>query len=71
VAVVSAAKRLCEYALTVTQASPKRFCFTFVTRTQSLALGVVEDPCRANDVFIGKGRSEGVPEGGWISSRRL
>jgi hypothetical protein len=60
-AVVTAAKTLCEYTLTITQSSPKRFRFTFVTRLQNLALGVVEEIYRANDVFIGKDCSPGSP----------
>lgn len=60
-AVMTAAKALCEYVLLVTQSSPKRFRFTFVSRLQNLALEVVEDVYRANDVFIGKGCSPGSP----------
>ena len=53
--VVTKAKELCAYIMTVTQKSPKQFRFTFVTRLQNLALGVIEDLYYANEMFIGKG----------------
>lgn len=60
-ALVTEAKALCEYVLTVTQASPKRFRFTFISRLDNLAIALVEQVYRANDVFIGKGCSPGSP----------
>ena len=36
--VVTRAKELCSYIMTVTQKSPKHFRFTFVTRLQNLTL---------------------------------
>jgi len=43
---------LCSYVFTVTQKSPKHFRFTFVSRLQNLALDVVENLFRANDIFV-------------------
>lgn len=52
--VITKAKDLCSYIMTVTQKSPKQFRFTFVTRMQNLALSVIENLFRANDVFVAK-----------------
>ena len=49
------AKDLCTYIVTITQKSPKQFRFTFVTRMQNLAMDIIEDIYRANEVFIGAG----------------
>ena len=51
--VVTRAKELCSYIMTVTQKSPKHFRFTFVTRLQNLTLSIIENIYRANDVFFG------------------
>ncbi len=53
--VITKAKDLCSYIMTVTQKSPKQFRFTFVSRLQNLALSVIENLFRANDVFVSKG----------------
>lgn len=53
--VISAAKDLCSYIVIVTQKSPKHFRYTFVTRIQNLALSVIEELYRANDVFVMRG----------------
>lgn len=50
--VITKAKDLCGYIMTITQRSPKHFRFTFVSRLQNLALDVVERMYRANDCFI-------------------
>lgn len=52
--VITKAKDLCSYVMTVTQKSPKQFRFTFVSRLQNLALSVIENLFRANDVFVSK-----------------
>lgn len=49
--VITKAKDLCSYVMTVTQKSPKQFRFTFVSRLQNLSLSVIENLFRANDVF--------------------
>ena len=46
--VITKAKELCSYVMTVTQKSPKHFRFTFVTRMQNLSLDVIENLYRAN-----------------------
>jgi len=51
------AKDLCTYVVTVTQKSPKQFRFTFVSRLQNLAMDVIENIYRANEVFIGAGKN--------------
>ena len=50
--VITKAKELCAYVMTVTQKSPKHFRYTFVTRMQNLALDVIENLYRANDTFV-------------------
>jgi hypothetical protein len=54
--VIMKAKDLCSYVVTVTQKSPKQFRFTFVSRLQNLAMDVIENIYRANEVFIGAGK---------------
>lgn len=41
--------------MTITQKSPKRFRYTFVSRLQNLSLSIIENLYRANDVFVSKG----------------
>ena len=50
--VITRAKDLCSYIMTVTQRSPKQFRFTFTSRLQNLSLDVIEDLYRANDVYV-------------------
>lgn len=52
--VITKTKDLCSYVIKVTQKSPKQFRFTFVSRLQNLALSVIENLFRANDVFVSK-----------------
>lgn len=51
--VITKAKELCTYILTITEKSPKKYRFTLVSRMQNLSLNVVEYLFRANDVYIG------------------
>ena len=53
--VVTKAKELCSYIMTVTQKSPRQFRFTFVSRLQNLALDVIEKIYYANEIYIGRG----------------
>ena len=46
--VITKAKELCSYVMTVTQKSPKHFRFTFVTRMQNLSLDVIEKSININ-----------------------
>lgn len=50
--VITKAKDLCSYILTVTEKSPKRFRFTFVSRLHGYSLNIVENLYRANEVFV-------------------
>lgn len=52
--VITKAKDLCSYVMTVTQKSPKQFRFTFTSRLQNLSLDVIEALYRANDIFVTK-----------------
>ena len=56
--VVTKAKELCSYIMTVTQKSPKQFRFTFVTRLQNLALDVIERIYRANEEHLVTGAQQ-------------
>ena len=52
--VVTKAKDLCAYVMTITKKSPKQFRFTFVSKLQNLALSIIENLFRANDVFVSR-----------------
>jgi hypothetical protein len=58
--IVTKAKDLCSYIMTVTQKSPKQFRFTFVTRLQNLALDIIECVYRANEIYIGQGVNQAL-----------
>lgn len=49
-AVITKAKDLCSYVMTVTDKSPKRFRFTLVAKLQNYALNIIENLYRANEV---------------------
>ena len=51
-AVITKAKDLCSYVMTVTDKSPKRFRITLVAKLQSYALNTIESLYRANEVFL-------------------
>lgn len=51
--VITKAKELATYILTVTDKAPKKFRFTLVSRMQNLSLNIIEYLLRANDVYIG------------------
>ena len=50
--VITFAKNLCSYVMTITQKSPKQFRFSLVGRMQSYVLDVVEELYYANDIFV-------------------
>ena len=52
--VITKTKNLCSYIMTITEKSPKKFRFTFVSRLQNLSLEIIEDLFRANDIFVAK-----------------
>ena len=56
--VVTKAKELCSYIITITQKSPRQFRFTFVSRLQNLALDVIEKIYFANEIYIGGGNEK-------------
>ena len=58
--VITKAKDLCSYIMTVTQKSPKHFRYTFVSRLQNLSLDVIENLYRANDTFVRKGDDSAI-----------
>ena len=58
--VITKAKDLCSYVMTVTQKSPKHFRYTFVSRLQNLTLSVIENLYRANDTYVRKGDMAGI-----------
>ena len=43
---------MCSYVITTTEKSPKRFRFTLVSRMQNLALEVLGQIYRANEIFV-------------------
>ena len=51
--VITKAKNLCSYVLTVTDKSPKKFRFTLVAKLQNNALDALESLFLANEVFVG------------------
>ena len=51
-AVISNADKLCGYIFQITEKSPKKFRFTFITRMQNLSLDVIENLRRANAVYV-------------------
>lgn len=53
--VITKAKELCSYVLTITEKSPKRFRFTLTSKLQNYALNVIENLFRANEIFLVKG----------------
>lgn len=57
-AIITKAKDLCSYVMTVTDKSPKRFRFTLVAKLQNYALDVIENLYRANEVFVKAGDRE-------------
>lgn len=50
--VITRAKELCGYVLTVTDKSPKKFRYTLVSRLQNYAIGIVESLLTANEVRV-------------------
>ena len=50
--VITHAKELCSYILTVTEKSPKKFRFTLVSRMQNYSLTIIESLLIANEVRV-------------------
>lgn len=53
--VITRAKELCGYILTVTDKSPKKFRFTLVSRMQNYSLDILENLYLANSIPVRKG----------------
>ena len=60
--VITKAKDLCSYIMTVTDKSPKRFRFTLVSRLQNYALDVIENLIMANETFVNAGDTRSAIE---------
>lgn len=56
--VITRAKELCIYILSVTDKSPKKFRFTLVSRLQNYALDIVEELYMANAIIINQKAGE-------------
>lgn len=50
--VITKAKALSEYDLTITDKSPKRYRFTLVARLQNYSLDVIEALISANEIYV-------------------
>ena len=48
--VITYAKNLCSYVMTITQKSPKQFRFSLIGRMQGYVLDIVEELYYANDI---------------------
>jgi len=60
--VITKAKDICSYIMTVTDKSPKRFRFTLVSRLQNYALDVIENLIMANETFVSAGDARSAIE---------
>lgn len=50
--VITYAKNLCSYVMTITQKSPKQFRFSLVGRLQEYVLNIVEELYFANSIYV-------------------
>lgn len=53
-AVITKSKDLCNYIITITEKSPKKYRFVFVNRMQNLILDVIKNLYMANDFQLSK-----------------
>ena len=60
--VITRAKDLCDYILTVTDKSPKRFRLTLTSRLQNYSLDIIEYLILANEVYASGGNQEYMRE---------
>ena len=68
--VITKAKEVCSYILTITDKSPKRFRFTLVSRLQNYSLTIIEKLILANEIYVCNNRQE-VDENALSERRRL
>lgn len=57
--VITHAKNLLNYVMTITQKSPKQFRFSLIGRMQEYVLNIVEDLYYANDIFVSPNSNAG------------
>ena len=50
--VITKAKELCNYVLTITDKSPKKFRYTLVSRLQNYSIRIVESLLTANEIRV-------------------
>ena len=50
--VITYAKKLCSYVMTITQKSPKQFRFSLIGRMQGYVLDIVEELYYASDIYV-------------------
>ena len=50
--VITFAKNLCSYVMTITQKSPKQFRFSLIRRMQGYVLDIVEELYYVNDIYV-------------------
>ena len=60
--VITKAKDLCSYVMTVTDKSPKRFRFTLVSRMQNYTLDIIEHLIMANEIYVSPGKARSALE---------
>lgn len=60
ISVVTKAKELTEYVLQVTEKTPKKYRFTFVTRLHNICFDIVSDIFYANSVYVAGANSESL-----------
>ena len=65
--VITKAKEVCSYILTITDKSPKRFRFTLVSRLQNYSLTIIEKLITANEIYVCNNRQE-VDENALLAS---
>lgn len=57
--VITHAKNLLNYVMTITQKSPKQFRFSLIGRMQEYVLNIVEELYYANDIFVSPNSNSG------------
>ena len=50
--VITFAKNLCSYIMTITQKSPKQFRFSLIGRMQNYTMDIIEELYFANEIFV-------------------
>ena len=55
--VIESANKLCKYIFTITDKSPKKFRFSFVTRLHNYGFNLMEKLIEANDTYVVSGNS--------------